>query len=354
MSLRMGVGAALIAALLLAAPQADARKKKPKNFVFLHDNGAVNQVHVLVLDSKGQLTPVAGSPFPTGGQGANVSDYAQSLAYAPGRRLLFVGGKDGITVFSVAKSGALTEAPGSPVAGDVTSLVALTRGSALFVYALAGEDLVGYQAGPDGTLTPAPSALLPVPDGVRLAGADNTLFVTDASEAEIRTVRVNPNGSLTSLNLSVVGEATAAFPVPPFLYCLPEVGDEVLVLRSLAIGTLQAAPGSPFDTGLGDAVALAHSPDFTFVGDDDEVNVFTRAANGALSLKSSGSEVAIESLEALAADAAGKFLVAVSGGEDLIRAFAVDKTSGALTTADSESVAIADGNSCTGLVVTKL
>src|SRR5262245_36252287 len=96
---------------LLPGDQAAAANKR--TFVYLSDDGI--QIFGFELASSGALTQLGNSPFDTGvADPHSCSDECDSLAFLPGRSLLFAGTNEGIVVFRVAASGDLTEVSGSP------------------------------------------------------------------------------------------------------------------------------------------------------------------------------------------------------------------------------------------------
>ena len=87
-------------------------------FVYTNNNPAVggNTVSVLSVGTNGALTPIAGSPFQTGGTGDGGGFYAPNRVVVSGK-LLFASnaGSADVSVFMIdPTSGALTSISGSP------------------------------------------------------------------------------------------------------------------------------------------------------------------------------------------------------------------------------------------------
>lgn len=148
----------------------------------------------------GELTPLPGSPFATGGLGQGVGLLVSGdsgLAISSDRRLLFAPnrGTNDISVFRIRGDGTLAGVPGSPFpTGGVTPTSLAVHGNMLFVahtgLGLFGNcadcDYRGFRIGKSGRLTPIPGAVLPLsatppsgpfalrfsPDGRFLIGAE--------------------------------------------------------------------------------------------------------------------------------------------------------------------------------------
>ncbi|HYO83427.1 MAG TPA: beta-propeller fold lactonase family protein, partial [Bryobacteraceae bacterium] len=99
-----------------------------KNFVYVVSNEPVENGNTIIgyhRSNSGELTPLPGSPYGTGGTGYATRhvlphfgpfDLEQNIVIAPdGKRLLATnGGSDTIAVFDIADDGSLRPVPGSP------------------------------------------------------------------------------------------------------------------------------------------------------------------------------------------------------------------------------------------------
>ena len=115
-----------ILATTAATPRADAAPKAgkgPSNVVYVESNDpAGNTILAYKRHNDGSLTMLPGSPFATGGLGITPTfnlgpfDSDSNIITNPEQTLLFAvnGGSDSISVFDIANSGALTPVPGSP------------------------------------------------------------------------------------------------------------------------------------------------------------------------------------------------------------------------------------------------
>jgi DNA-binding beta-propeller fold protein YncE len=146
-----------ISAVLLAAPLR-------AQFVYV-TNQSDNTISAYSLGSDGKLTPVAGSPFPTGYQPISLAfDSAAGLLYSGNQSTN--SGSTGlagtVTWFSIDSSGALTPASSAPVVID-SGLDAMTIGPAgKFLYVGTGNpysgEVDGFSIGSGGALTAIPGS----------------------------------------------------------------------------------------------------------------------------------------------------------------------------------------------------
>jgi 6-phosphogluconolactonase (cycloisomerase 2 family) len=200
--------AALIAVVALAATPQPAAAQRPLvhkaiNIVYTESNDPNgNAIFAFSRASDGSLTPLPGSPFPTGGLGVTPTfalgpfDADQEVILNPQGTLLFAvnGGSDTIAVFNVNFDGSLTPVNGSPFpsGGSNPASLGLT-GNILCVVNQdqdpdhPGQPLPNYttlRVSSKGQLTPIPRAAfsldlgssptqaLPSPDGDVVFGCD--------------------------------------------------------------------------------------------------------------------------------------------------------------------------------------
>jgi hypothetical protein len=132
--------------LMLATAALGASMAVAGDVVYVESNistGAGNSIIALRRDAEGKLTPLPGSPFSTGGLGISPTyalgpyDSDQNIVVDRRRKLMFAvnGGSDTIAVFRIGHDGGLTPVSGSPfpsggsnpvsvgLAGDVLCVV---------------------------------------------------------------------------------------------------------------------------------------------------------------------------------------------------------------------------------------
>ena len=176
----------------------------PIGVVYVQSNVAgpnANGLFGFRRDSAGHLTPLKGSPFPTGGSGISPTfdlgpyDSDQEIIAAPGGLLMTTnGGSDTIAVLKVGRDGSLRPVPGSPFPSGGTNPVSLgLRGDVLTV---VNKDMDPGRPGPSlpnyttlrldggGRLTPtdrtpqlvdlgaSPTQALVAPDSPLIFGCD--------------------------------------------------------------------------------------------------------------------------------------------------------------------------------------
>lgn len=163
-------------------------------------NGHSNDVSAFVINSDGTLTPVAGSPFASGGT-EPVSLGFQQNALGPGKSLMIVANKDSdpfqtqtnpsYTSFAVTSSGVMTMNPGSTFplpAGTSPSHVLMRPGvkQNFFGILYKGKKIGSYKVTSSGTMTRTSTSSLPgLPVGGVLNPVVRGIYVTNASTEQI-------------------------------------------------------------------------------------------------------------------------------------------------------------------------
>ena len=223
-----------------------------KNFLYAGNSGTDNVSAFSVDPVTGVLTPVAGSPFATGGVAGTVGI---SLTATPDDKFLIAanGMSMTISVFSIAANGALSLVAGSPFSTGATGplasakvtpdgkFLAVTSVPAIFMFSISAT----------GALTPAPGS--PAPDlgatGIDCNCASKQLFVA-----------LNGVGTSSRVDVFDIGLS----------------------------GTLSRIIGSPFiGPGMNSNVALLNPDDsklFVSAQDTNTVTVFSVAPGGALTV----------------------------------------------------------------------
>jgi 6-phosphogluconolactonase len=170
------VSATLVAGGLVSPPLASAASG---SYAYtLNNDGEQNGVVVLARNDDGSLTETAGSPVATGGRGLVVppgGDFdAQGSVRVHGRYLLAVNpGSNSVAVLAIDGEH-LTPVAGSPFAsGGVTPLSVTAHGDLVYVANQAvpfmnpdvKPNITGFRMGADGGLTPIPGSTVEFPAG---------------------------------------------------------------------------------------------------------------------------------------------------------------------------------------------
>ncbi len=250
---------ALTLLLLNFAPPAFCQLQPAKTFVYTNNNsvGSVgpNSVSAFSVGSNGALTPVPGSPFPTGGSstGFTVTDTSQIVVtIVPGNFLYATNtASNSITGFSIDTStGALTPIPGSPFAtgGQLTSC---------------------------GSLAVTPHRQF--------------LYAGNCASSNISAFNIASNGALTPIPGSPFSTSPQGF-LPVYLKVSPDskflTEDDFLMFSIGSDGTLTPVPGSPFAFGFSPSQEVNCGSNLLFAPIDTSghggVNVLQVASNGVL------------------------------------------------------------------------
>jgi uncharacterized repeat protein (TIGR01451 family) len=313
------------------------------NYVYVNNQAAANTVSAYSVSATGALTQLAGSPFSTGGVGANVVCYGLNrITLSPINNLLFVAntGDRTITSFQInPATGILTRVAGSPFATLLTldtcqgiSLAATPDGN--YLMASSNGQIQTFTIGAGGTLTPlvnpltgtsltsnccSPNAGMVIsPNGQFLATSNQinvSMFTINAGV--LTPVPGSPfaktgSGSLSGLDFSCAadrlyaGEATGS----------PALADAWVVDNTPNIattGVLTRVPGTPFTSSGNNSNLVLYSPDNTLLFESNQftnsVNSFQVNHDGSLlNVGKFGTTAQVHTPAGMATDATGTFL----------------------------------------------
>ena len=217
-----------------------------KRVVYVESNNIApntNSVLAYQQQADGTLTPLAGSPFLTGGTGVSnpgqklgPDDGDQQILLSPDNKRLYAvnAGSDTIAVFDVKDDGTLTAITGSPFAsGGINPISVGIAGDQLFVVNQAQDPLrpmvgtPGYvgmpitatgalgQAGTPVTAGTSPQLALVTPDAKLLFGLDFMAPVANDGQGPIRSFAIGANGALTEAAGSPMALPVVAGGMPP-------------------------------------------------------------------------------------------------------------------------------------------
>jgi 6-phosphogluconolactonase len=146
---------------------------------YVNDNTAAsNTVAGFDRHADGSLTPIPGSPFPTGGvgSGAGLASQGAIQLSSDGRYLLTVdAASNQISVLRLG-SGGVPQPVGAPVSSGGSDPVSIAVSGDLVYVANAGAsepNVTGFSLSPSGALYPLPSSTVSLPAG---SGPDDVLF----------------------------------------------------------------------------------------------------------------------------------------------------------------------------------
>src|SRR5215467_8474602 len=331
-----GVLRLLATLLLLMAVLSPLAAQAQGNYVYVNNQAAANSVSGYSVSATGALTQLSGSPYSTGGVGANVVCYGLNrIVLSPVNNLLFVANTGDRTISSFQinpATGILTLVAGSPFPTLLTldscqgiSLAATPDGN--FLMASSNGQIQTFTIGAGGTLSPnsitanccSPNASMVIsPNGQFLATSNQTSVSMFTINAGVLTpVPGSPfaktgSGSLSGLDFSCAadrlyaGEATGS----------PALADAWTVDNSVGTatsGVLTPVPGTPFTSSGNNSNLVLYSPDNTLLFQSNQftnsVNSFTVNPDGSLvNVGKFGTNTQVHTPAGMATDASGTFL----------------------------------------------
>jgi hypothetical protein len=238
-------------AVAVCAPTARAQDDlQPSGFVYAQtDDPAGNAILAYKRMDDGSVVPVKGMPFSTGGLGITTTfalgpfDSDQEVIVDPSHTFLFAtnGGSDTIAVFRIAVDGSLTPVPGSPFPSGGSNPVSVGLADNILCVVNKDEDpnhpgqflpnYVSFRVSPTGQLSPMPISTIFDPLGsdpsqALIAPGGRLMFGADFLGGLLRSFRISHDGRLESraalpLPISVFG-GTGKPPLPLGLAAHPE------------------------------------------------------------------------------------------------------------------------------------
>lgn len=287
---------------------------RDNGYVYVNNNleDLPNTVSAFSVDANGALSPIAGSPFATGGLGNGGGFFAANrITIATERKFLFAANEQttaSISVFSIdPANGTLTLVPGSPflisgAPGSGISLGVTPDNQFLFATSSVSNNITVFSIASNGTLTPisgSPFALHGVPEGIKVSPDGRFLAVALMSADAIEIFTIASNGALTAVPGSPFPAAAFGFIAGVDINCASSLlfggeanlaGTNIDVFSMASNGALTPILGSPFNnqgTGIdSNLVVLSPSERHLFVSNQvtNTITVFNVASDGALSL----------------------------------------------------------------------
>jgi 6-phosphogluconolactonase (cycloisomerase 2 family) len=251
--------------------------REGSSFLYAANNNDATISAFRITPATGALTPVHGSPFPSGAP----NPFANfSLAASPDGKLLFATDEvtTAVHVFAIHEhSGGLTERPNSPFElGAFAEGLKVSPNGRFLVVGLKSIDAVGVFAIRDkGTLTAVPGSPFPASGAATAVEVDcdsDQVFASNAGLSVIDAYHMAENGRLTRVpgspfpsgGTSTINALTLS-PDNRFLFTSNLFNDSVSSLAVRANGSLQAVLGSPFpaDDFVG-AIAATRAGSFVY------------------------------------------------------------------------------------------
>jgi 6-phosphogluconolactonase len=332
--------------------------------VYVNDNTAgVNTVAGFDRHADGSLTPMAGSPFVAGGQGAGaiVGSQGALQATADGRFLLAAdAGSNQVSVLRVRRDGSLALASPPVWSGGVEPVSIAVHGDLVYVAnegdktAGTGSSYAGFRLNPNGRLVAIPRSTYPLPNtanpGDVLFNATGTSLIgvevgtTDPATFLIDSFNVGRDGRLSP----AVGSPFAAQAAGPFgsefspanpshLYVSNAHGGagngSVSAFDVAAGGALSPIGSSPYADGETAPcwVEISHDGRYLYAVNTGSTSISSYAIglDGSLSYRSTAPFKSGQGIRPFDArlDPAGRYLYVVDAALDAVSGFAVDGAS---------------------------
>ena len=219
-----GAAVCLLTTGILFAEGRDDSDEQPSGVVYVESNIGTpggNSILAFRRDSQGNLTPLPGSPFLTGGTGVfdtslqlGPFDSDQNVIANPEHTLLFAvnSGSNTIAVFHIHENGSLSPVEGSPFpSGGIKSSSVGIRNNILTVVnkdqdprqnpAASLPNYTTLRLTPEGKLIPIPHAEVPValgssPSQALTVRSAPVVFSTDFLGGLLESFVIEPNGRL--------------------------------------------------------------------------------------------------------------------------------------------------------------
>lgn len=336
-------------------------------FAYLHDNQVENRVIGLAVAGNGTLTELAGSPFDTNNTPGGLGRQSQTAAFSKKRKLLFVTGAEGISVFGAAADGTLSLVNGSPFgASRMLGVAVVELGSSVFVYVadFDHDDLRGFRVQPNGSLVELTNGLpVNAADLEGLSAAKSFLFGANVG-GKVLAFKVNSDGSLVAAPGSPFNSGSGFIQnvnvdlTGRFLYVPDATVERVFSFKvNPSKAKLKPVAGSPFPAGLSDVdggLAVSQGPVLFALQHGfgaPDIQAFRRDGTGALTALGPAQDSGfVGGLAGGALDPPGQKLVAI-GNSDVVGSYQVNRGTGQLTPLDTANIS---AGVVTGQVVAQL
>ena len=180
-------------------------------FVYVANEGDVPPygfISAYKIGATGALTPVTGSPFPTGIEPESVAvDLSGRFVYVANEGN-FPASNGSVSAYRIGENGVLTPVPGSPFSAGFTARSQPTSvaidpfGRFVYVANYGANVVSAYRIGANGGLTPVtgspfPTGIGPIYVAVDLLG--RFVYVANFNGNNLSVYRIGPKGGLTPI-----------------------------------------------------------------------------------------------------------------------------------------------------------
>lgn len=312
-----------VLATLLAASTARAQ------FVYVNNNDNPNSISALGIGSGGDLTPIAGSPFSTGGLGdVSPNIGGVNMVVAASRLYACNSVSNSVAAFDIEADGSLTTIPGSPFPslGNAPNGIAINSGGTrLFVANQNSNTVAVMDIASNGALTHvlgSPFAVASRPVDLGIDTANSLLFASHNLLGAVGVYTIGVGGSLTPIAGSpfTSGGGVRGIDVNAAKTRLYSAnGSGTVAGFDIAVGgALSGVPGSPFTAGTGPIDVLLHpAQSVVYVSNSTSSNISAYSFDGAGTLSAvTGSPFASggDGTSGMVIDSDNNRLYAINGG----------------------------------------
>jgi 6-phosphogluconolactonase (cycloisomerase 2 family) len=327
----------------------------PKGLFLFAANVNSNSVSAFTINqSSGIITPVTGSPFPSGRNPQSVViEHQGKFLYVPN------GNDASVSAYAInSTTGALTQIAGSPFAAGSVPVAAVSKKSFLYVGNSADKTVSQYAIDPmTGALSqiaaPFPTGMSG-PLGLAISPDEPLLYVADHDSDEVVVLGITKAGVLfnessvrtrgSPLSIALAsGEAPVTYS-PKYVYECNGTSNDIWGYGvTVATGSLVALGGSPFSTGDSpQSVVSDLNGQFLFTANSGSNNVSAFTINsqtGALVPAPGSPYPAGTNPSAVAVDISARYIYVTNRGSNTISGYAVN-SSGALAALSGSPFAI--------------
>jgi 6-phosphogluconolactonase (cycloisomerase 2 family) len=377
-----------LAAVASAGPSRAAQSgDSPVGYAYtLNNDPARNGVVVLQRFADGRLAEASFSPVVAGGRGLALGPAdeieQQGAVRIHGKHLLAVNpGSDSVAVFDIQPNGNLKPVAGSPFPSGGPNPVSLTahgdlvyvaNQAAKFARPEGGPNLTGFRMAPSGKLMPIPGSAIRLPAGfgpaqVEFSPDGRSLAATagfqDAATSKIHSFHVQADGTLKEgpgspfVTREVSGTVGFSWDRSQSRIYVSNFRGSAVTVFDIDGSTGAIRPvGRPVSSGQQAACWTAVSPDnrFVFTGNfvSNSVSVFAMSADGGLRLMKSFPRRGATRADTKDVECSpdGKWLLAVGSADRKVSSFRVDEQ-GNLREIPGSPVTVGSGTVLLGLAI---
>ena len=301
-----------------------------------------NQIAAFREDpNAGALTQLAGSPITAGSAVA-------AIVVHPSKKFLYAAnsGSGNVSLFTIGSGGGLTEVTPETDAGTSPTLLAMdSGGNFLYVGNVGSNDIYAFSIDQDtGALTQVgtriPIGLTPL--NMKLSPSGSVLYITNAgTPGFIQAFPVN-QGVVGPAPIAgspfTTGDQPLALAITPdggFLYTADTTNPSISEYSINPDGSLTQLSKSPVGESFASPVSLLvdNSGKYLFVANQGSTNLagYSIGSDGAITLLTSSPFGTSGGPNIIASDPSGKFLFVGSQGNSSIQSLSLDGSSGTLT-----------------------